>query len=186
MRSLFAHRTLGVAAVAGLMAVGVGCSKDRSDTKMSSDMKADTKMSDASMSGTGMSTSASEKSLYDRLGGEPALTAVVDDFVARTASNPKVNFTRKGTPQEWNASPENVTKLKRRLVTFIAEATGGPKKYDGKDMKSAHAGMQITSAEFDALAGDLAASLDKLKVPAKEKNELMAIAASTKGAMVEK
>jgi hemoglobin len=175
---------LGVAAVAGLLAVGAGCkTTDSSKTDVSSDMsKSDMSKSDMSKS----SSTMAEKSLYERLGGEPALTAVVDDFVARTASNPKVNFTRKGTPQEWPATPENVAKLKRRLVTFIAEATGGPKKYDGKDMKSAHAGMQITSAEFDALAGDLAASLDKFKVPAKEKNELMAIAASTKGAMVEK
>lgn len=176
MRFQPSYRTLGVAAVAGLLAVGAGCkTSDKSD--MSSDASKPT-MEEKSTMG--------EKSLYERLGGEPALTAVVDDFVARTASNPKVNFTRKGTPQEWPATPENVAKLKRRLVTFIAEATGGPKKYDGKDMKSAHAGMQISNAEFDALAGDLAASLDKFKVPAKEKGELMAIAASTRGAMVEK
>ena len=173
------YRTVGVAAVAGLLAVGTGC---KTTDSQKSDMSSDMSKYDLSKS----SSSMNEKSLYERLGGEDALTAVVDDFVARTASNPKVNFTRKGTPQEWNATPENVAKLKRRLVTFIAEATGGPKKYDGKDMKSAHAGMQITSAEFDALAADLAASLDKFKVPAKEKNELMAIAASTKGAMVER
>ena len=174
MRLQHTYRKLGVAAVAGLLAVGTGCkTTDSSKSDSPSDMSKS-------------SSTMNEKSLYERLGGEPALTAVVDDFVARTASNPKVNFTRKGTPQEWDANPENVKKLKRRLVTFIAEATGGPKKYDGKDMKSAHAGMQITSAEFDALAADLAASLDKFKVPAKEKGELMAIAASTKGAMVER
>ena len=181
MRLQFTHHMLGVAAVAGLLVVGTGCkTTDSSRSDSSSDM------SKSSSSSSSSSSTTNEKSLYERLGGEPALTAVVDDFVARTASNPKVNFTRKGTPQEWPATPENVTKLKRRLVTFIAEATGGPKKYDGKDMKSAHAGMQITSAEFDALAADLSASLDKFKVPAKEKAELMAIAASTKGAMVER
>ncbi|QOV92465.1 group 1 truncated hemoglobin [Humisphaera borealis] len=127
-----------------------------------------------------------EKSLYERLGGEPALTAVVEDFVGRTAANPKVNFFRKGTDMEWKPSGEQVAMLKKHLVTFIAEATGGPKAYKGRDMKSSHAGMKITNAEFDALASDLAASLDKFKVPAKEKGELMAIAASTRGAIVEK
>ena len=48
-----------------------------------------------------------EKSLYDRLGGEPAIKAVVDEFVARGASDPKVNFTREGHPNHWNATPEN-------------------------------------------------------------------------------
>ncbi len=125
------------------------------------------------------------KSLYERLGGEPAIKAVVDDFVARAAANPAVNFTRKGSIREWNASAENVATLKTRLVDLIGQLTGGPQKYLGRDMKSAHAGMKITAAEFNALAGDLAASLDKFKVPAKEKAELMAIVASTQKDIVE-
>src|SRR5262245_56367433 len=59
-------------------------------------------------------------SLYSRLGGEQAVSAVVDDFVARAASNPKVNFTRQGgTGREWEASPENVARLKKHLAQFI-------------------------------------------------------------------
>lgn len=128
--------------------------------------------------------SGKKKSLYERLGGEPALTAVVDDFVGRAASDPKVDFTRKGAAAEWPATPENVAHLKKMLVQFIAMATGGPQQYTGRDMKSAHAGMNITDAEFNALAADLAASLDKFKVPKAEKDELMAIAASTRGDIV--
>ena len=129
----------------------------------------------------------SSKSLYERLGGEPAITAVVADFVARGAANPKVNFTRKGIPgvKEWPATPQNVDLLKRRLVEFIGMNTGGPQKYQGKDMVSAHAGMKITSAEFDALAADLKASLDKFNVPQKEQQELLTIVGSTKQAIVE-
>lgn len=130
------------------------------------------------------SPAAGKKSLYERLGGEPALTAVVDDFVGRAAGDPKVNFTRKGTAAEWPATPENVAHLKKMLVQFIAMATGGPQQYTGRDMKSAHAGMNISDAEFNALAADLAASLDKFKVPKAEKDELMAIAASTRGEIV--
>lgn len=121
-----------------------------------------------------------EKPLFERLGGTPAITAVVDDFVGRAATNPKVNFLRDG-----KYAKIDVAQLKVRLVQFISMATGGPSKYEGRDMKTAHAGMKIKSSEFDALAGDLSASLDKFKVPAKEKGELMTIAASTKPAMVE-
>lgn len=125
-----------------------------------------------------------EAALYDRLGGEAAIKAVVDDFVGRAAGNPKVNFTRKGI-KEWEASEANVAKLKTNLVNLIGALTGGPQKYTGKDMKSLHAGMKITTAEFGALAGDLKATLDKFKVPAKEQAELMKIVGSTQGDIVE-
>jgi hemoglobin len=152
-----------------------------------SDMKGEMKSSDMKMSSsTGGGGMMMQKSLYERLGGEGAITAVVDDFVGRAASDPKVNFTRKGTAYEWEPSEANVMKLKKRLVQFISMATGGPKTYQGRDMKSAHKGMMITSAEFDALAMDLAASLDKFKVPAAEKAELLKIVGSTKGDIVEK
>lgn len=125
------------------------------------------------------------ESLYVRLGGEPAITAVVADFVERSAANPQVNFTRQGTGYAWEATPANVEHLKKRLVQFICVATGGPQKYEGRDMKTVHAGMKISADEFDALAADLAASLDKFNVPEREKDELLAIAASTKPDIVE-
>lgn len=127
-----------------------------------------------------MATTKAEKSLYDRLGGETAVTAVIEDFVGRAAANPKVNFFRDGKFKNMD-----VPKLKKHLVQFVSMATGGPSKYEGRDMKSAHAGMKITNAEFAAIAGDLSATLDKFKVPPKEKNELMTIVGGTKGAIVE-
>lgn len=126
------------------------------------------------------------KPLYVRLGGEPALTAVVDDFVTRAAANPAVNFTRKGTPAPWDPTPANVARLKQGLVDFIGQATGGPQKYTGPDMKTLHKGMMITTAEFDALAGDLVATLNKFKVPAAEQAELMKAVGSTRSDIVEK
>jgi len=160
---------LVLSAAASLAVVGFGCKDaEHKDTK-------------PAMTKESMPT----KSLYERLGGEGALTLVVDDFVNRAAGDPAVNFTRKGTGMEWNATPENVAKLKKRLVQFIGMATGGPQKYEGKAMKPSHAGMKITSAEFDALAKDLIASLDKFKVPQREKDELIAVVASTKGDIVE-
>ncbi len=121
-----------------------------------------------------------KKSLFERLGGQPAITAVVDSFVNTTAVNPKVNFFRDGKYKGLD-----VVHLKKQVTAFIVQATGGPSEYKGRDMKTAHVGMKITAAEFGAIAGDLAATLDKFKVPKAEKDELMAIAASTQKDIVE-
>lgn len=123
-------------------------------------------------------------SLYDRLGGEPAIRSVVDDFVARAAADDTLNFTRRGTANEWEATPENVALLKERLVQFVGQATGGPQTYEGQDMATSHAGMEITDAEFDRLGGHLQASLQAHDVPAQEQQELLAIVETTRGAIV--
>jgi hemoglobin len=133
---------------------------------------------------TGTVTTA--RSLYERLGGENAIRAVVDDFVTRALNDPKVNFTRKGTTAEWKPTPENVERVKKTAVELVGMVTGGPQKYTGKSMKEAHKGMEITQAEFDAFAADCKASLDKFNVPAKEQDELMKIIASTAPDIVEK
>ena len=158
--------------LAGALFVGTGC-KDKKDDHTSKGSKMGSKM-------------PAGKTLWDRLGGEPAVTAVVEEFVNTAAPDPKVNFTRKGTAREWEASEANVKKLKRRLVEFISQNSGGPLKYQGRDMVSSHSGMNISNAEFDALAGHLVKALDKFKVPQKEKDELISIVASTKGQMVGK
>ena len=130
--------------------------------------------------GVAASAQAQDKSLYERLGGEKAITAVVDDFTGRAASDPKVNFLRDGKYAKMD-----VGKFKKHLVDMVASATGGPQKYTGRDMKTVHKGMKITNEEFDALAADLIATLDKFKVPEKEKGELLAIVGSTRGDIVE-
>ena len=127
-----------------------------------------------------------EKSLYERLGGEAAVKAVIDGFVGRAAADPKVNFTRKGTDKEWKPTPEGIDHLKKGLVDLVGMVTGGPQKYTGQSMKDAHKGMKITQDEFNALAADLKATLDKFKVPAKEQEELFKIIGSTAPDIVEK
>ena len=107
-----------------------------------------------------------EKSLYDRLGGKPAITAVVDDFTARVAADRRINRFFANT---------DVPAFKAKLVDQICEASGGPCKYTGKDMKTTHAGMGVTDDDFNALVGDLVATLDKFKVPEKEKGELLGV-----------
>jgi hemoglobin len=130
---------------------------------------------------------ASSKTLWDRLGGELAVTQVVDDFVAIGANDPAVNFTRQGKPNQWDPSvPGAMDRLKWGLVTFISENTGGPLHYKGRKMQDVHRGMKITEKEFSALAQDLAKALDKNNVPEKEKNELLGVVGSTKSMIVNK
>jgi len=105
-----------------------------------------------------------KKPLYDRLGGKPAITAVVDDFVGNVAADGRIN------KRFANA---NIPRLKTMLVDQICEASGGPCKYMGASMVDSHRGMNITDGEFTALVEDLIKSLDKFKVPAQEKNELL-------------
>ena len=99
-----------------------------------------------------------QPSLYERLGGKPAITAVVDDFIGNVAGDTRINQRFAGT---------NIPRLKTMLVDQICEASGGPCKYTGRSMRDAHAGMNITDAEFGALVENLVKSLDKFKVPAK-------------------
>ena len=107
-----------------------------------------------------------QKSVYDRLGGQPAITAVVDDFVGNVAADNRIDgfFARTDIPR-----------LKKNLVDQICQGTGGPCMYTGRDMRTAHKGMNITDAQFNALVEDLVKSLDKFKVPEKEKGELLGI-----------
>ncbi len=105
-----------------------------------------------------------EASLYDRLGGKPAITAVVDDFIANVAADSRINRRFAST---------DIPRLKGLLVDQICAATGGPCTYMGKDMVASHRGMGISEVEFNAMGEDLARTLDKFKVPAKEKGELL-------------
>lgn len=123
--------------------------------------------------------------LWDRLGGEPGVSALVEDFVTRTLANPRVNFTRRGTGREWEANPETVLRLKRSIVQFLSAATGGPFRYQGKDLKPLHQGMKITEAEFNEMVNDLKASLERLKVATREQEGLLKVVSSVKGDVVE-
>lgn len=122
------------------------------------------------------------KSLYERLGGKPAIAAVVDEFVARVAADSRINKFFAATA----ADPARLAAFKGKLVDQICEASGGPCKYTGKDMKSAHMGMGISGADFGALVQDLVAALDKFKVPAKEKGELLGALGPMQPQIVEK
>jgi hemoglobin len=131
----------------------------------------------------GAAPGAAPRTLWERLGGEPNVKRVVDDFVATAAADPKVNFFRSGKYQPDAAA---VALLKRRLVEFISVASGGPLKYTGKDMKTVHAGMGITDEEFDAIAGDLIDALKKNGAREEDIRDVITAVADTKRDIVEK
>ena len=123
-----------------------------------------------------------EKSLYDRLRGKKAITAVVDEFVGRVAADARINSFFAATA----ADPQRLASFKMNLVDQICQASSGPCKYMGKDMKSAHMGMGISGPQFEALVSDLAGALDKFKVGDKEKGELLGVLGPMKPQIVEK
>lgn len=118
---------------------------------------------------------AATPTLYQRLGGQDAITAVVDDAVDQIAADPRINGRFGGT---------GIPHLKARLVELLCLRSGGPCVYTGRDMAAAHEGMNIRDDEFDALAQDVARSLAKFKVPAREQDELMRILGQMRNAVV--
>ncbi len=135
-----------------------------------------------------------KRSLFDRLGGERGLTAIVDDFTPRVLQDPRVNWDRKGVKSggffhhgpsvTWNPTPNNVAIMKKHMIEFLALATGGPSHYEGKELKSLHSGMDISNPEFDAVIGDIKASLDTLQIADEEQKELLSIVESTRPLIV--
>ena len=126
------------------------------------------------------SVHAQEKSLYERVGGYNALAAVVDDFVGRLVADKQFEKFFVGH------STDSKKRIRQHILDQFCAATGGPCVYTGRDMKMSHSGLGITNADWDAAAKHLTASLDKFKVPEKEKGEILAFVTTLKNDIVEK
>jgi hemoglobin len=101
-------------------------------------------------------TASADVSIYDAIGGEPALTAVVDDFYGRVTDDPALAGFFIGA---------NMTRLKGRQVEFFAAALGGPDTYTGATMRQAHQGRGIAQEHFDLVARHLVDALGGAGVP---------------------
>ncbi len=106
--------------------------------------------------------------LFERLGGTPAIKATVDVFYEKVLADPTLKPFFKNTNMAW---------LKGRQSAFFIQALGGPAVYKGKDMKSAHARLPITAADFNRVTQHLVASLADLKVPQPLIDEVVAAVA---------
>jgi len=118
--------------------------------------------------------------LYQRLGGYDAIAAVVDDFIPRLANDPQLGRFFGGM------SADSAKRVRQLIVDQLCAATGGPCLYVGRDMKTAHAGLGITEADWDVAVKHLVATLDKFRVPAREKNEVLGALGGLKDQIVEK
>jgi hemoglobin len=123
---------------------------------------------------------SSAPTLYKRLGGYDAIAAVSDDFIGRLASDKQLSRFLVGL------SVDSQKRLRQLVVDQLCEATGGPCIYIGRSMKTVHAGLNITENDWDLTVKHLVATLDKFKVPEKEKNEFLTLASSLKPDIVQK
>ncbi len=108
-----------------------------------------------------------EKSLYERLGGYDAISAVVDVFLVKVWDAPVVDryFVGMGT--------DTRNQLRQKNKNLLCANTGGPCKKINRPLGEAHVGLGITDAEFDIVAGHLGTTLKEFKVPQKEYDEVM-------------
>ncbi|MBX3330240.1 MAG: group 1 truncated hemoglobin [Nitrospira sp.] len=109
---------------------------------------------------------AADRSLYERLGGQGAIQAVVTKFISNVGADKRIN---------GYFAKADLKKLNKLLVEQVCQASGGPCTYSGRDMKTTHKGMKVTTAAFNALVEDLVSALDTFNVPEKEKGELLAV-----------
>ena len=121
---------------------------------------------------------AAQDSLYKRLGGYDALAAVTDDFIGRLATDPKEGRFFVGL------STDSKVRVRQHVVDFLCVATGGPCKYTGRDMETAHTGLNITEDDWTISVKALTDTLNKFKVPAREQGEVINAVAGLKSKIV--
>lgn len=112
------------------------------------------------------------ETLYQRLGGAERIASIIDNAIDRHAANEVLAPRFKG---------KDLSKLKRLGVQFFCAGSGGPQAYEGRDLRSAHTGMNISEQEFIATIDDIVAALGDHGVAAPEVNEVVAILYSLKG-----
>ncbi len=115
-----------------------------------------------------------QKNLYARLGGYDAIAAVVEDFMGRMFDDKQVGrfYVGHGTNSK--------KRLQQLIVEMLCEVTGGPAKYIGRDMRTAHAGLGITESDWEVGVNNLTATLNKFKAPQKEMNDVLVIVSGLK------
>ena len=114
---------------------------------------------------TGAAVSAAGATLFDTMGGATVLRTAVDRFADVVEADDRINFTFAET---------DIPKFKELLYEQLCQLSGGPCRYTGRDMHEAHAKLNITTAQFNALAEDLYKGLKWAAVPYRLQNRLMA------------
>ena len=121
-----------------------------------------------------------ELSLYDRLGGEQGISSLVDDIITKHLNNPEISESFSYLSED----PEKMELVKRHLREFLGAGTGGNEQYTGVDVPTAHAGMQISNAQFLAAIDDILLVLNEHDVSDQTKKDMLYILYSFKGQVV--
>ena len=118
-----------------------------------------------------------DKTLYESMGGEPALRTAVEHFADLVQTDDRINFT---------FAEADMSKFKKLIFEQLCNLSGGPCKYTGRDMRTSHVKLNINNAEFNALAEDLYIALDRAGIPYRLQNKLMALLAPMQHEIVKK
>lgn len=121
-------------------------------------------------------------SLYERLGGEKGISSIINDAVTMHSETPIISA--RFLP--YLEQPERLAEIKKHFVAFVSAGTGGPQKYTGRDMVTAHTGMNISDEEFVAVVDDLMTVLDQHKMDVQTKKDMLFISWSLKDMIVGK
>lgn len=130
--------------------------------------------------GLTLAQQAKPKSLYERLGGYDAISAVVEDFAPKLFKDPKVGHFFVGM------STDTKEQFKQKNKNLVCNVTGGPCQIISRSAKTTHAGLGITEDDFNVVVSHLTETLNKFKVPDAEQKDLLGIIGSLKNDIVEK
>ena len=120
-----------------------------------------------------------KKTLYERLGGYDAITAVANDLLPRLQADPQLG-------RFWaHRGEDGVKREKQLLIDFLCASAGGPVYYRGRDMVLTHRGMRICEEDWNVFLGHAAATLAKFQVPEAEQCDVVAFVQSLKKEIVE-
>lgn len=122
------------------------------------------------------------KTLFERLGGTAGITAIVDDVIEAHMKNPAINARFK----PYAHQPERFAEIRQHTIEFFSAGSGGPVKYNGKDMPTTHQGMNISAAEYMNVMDDIMGVLEKHKIDDESKKDVLAILWSLKETIVSK
>ena len=123
-----------------------------------------------------------EKTLYEKLGGSEGISSIVDDIIEEHLKNDKI----KHFFIPLTKDPEHLKQFKQHVKDFFGSGTGGPEEYKGRDMPTAHQGLNISEAEFLYTIDDILLVLDSHKIDRNSRNEVLAVLFSMKWDVIKK
>ncbi|MDQ3033238.1 MAG: group 1 truncated hemoglobin [Myxococcota bacterium] len=117
-----------------------------------------------------------DKSLFERLGASPGISALVDDIVTAHMANPVINARYRPLLE----TPDRLATIKKHTCAFLEAGSGGPQQYTGRSMLDAHRGMNVSAAEFLAVVDDIMGVLREHRIDDETQKDVLAIAYSLK------